>query len=98
MNERVLASFLNLKGWMQVTGGLVFGDRVLAATGQISLNSKQHTPFQSSFYSAEQQRREDWLDPFLRMVPARAPPPRCACRPASSCTRCSTRSSRTRRR
>lgn len=69
MNERVLASFLNLKGWLQVTGGIMFGEQVLAATGQVGLNSKQHTPFQSSFYRAEQQRRQDWLDPFLAMVP-----------------------------
>ncbi|HEU4420542.1 MAG TPA: hypothetical protein VFT55_16510 [Planctomycetota bacterium] len=69
MNERVLASFLNLKGWLQVTGGIMFGDQVLAATGQVGLNSKQHTPFQGKFYSAEKQRREDWLDPFLAMVP-----------------------------
>ncbi|HEX6813241.1 MAG TPA: hypothetical protein VF384_16590 [Planctomycetota bacterium] len=72
MNERVLASFLNLKGWLQVTGGILFGDQVLAATGQVGLNSKQHTPFQSSFYREEQQRREDWLDPFLAMVPDNA--------------------------
>jgi hypothetical protein len=69
MNERVLASFLNLKGWQQVTGGLLFADGVLAATGQVGLNSKQHTPFQASFYRAEQEQRSKWLDPFLRMVP-----------------------------
>ena len=72
MNERVLASFLNLKGWMQLTGGLLFKDRVLGLTGQIGLNSKQHTAFQSSFYAAEQQRRDQWLDPFLDMVPESA--------------------------
>jgi hypothetical protein len=72
MNERVLASFLNLKGWQQVTGGLMFADGVLAATGQVGLNSKQHTSFQSSFYRAEQEPREKWLDPFLRMVPESA--------------------------
>lgn len=72
MNERVLASFLNLKGWMQVTGGIMFADDVLALTGHVGLNSKQHTQFQGSFYSAEQQRREQWLDPFLRMVPETA--------------------------
>jgi hypothetical protein len=72
MNERVLASFLNLKGWMQVAGGVMFADRVLAATGQVGLNSKQHTPFQSSFYRAEQEPRERWLDPFLKMVPESA--------------------------
>lgn len=69
MNERVLASFLNLKGWMQVTGGLIFDQKSLVATGQVGLNSKQHSPFQASFYTAEQQRRQQWLDPFLRMVP-----------------------------
>jgi hypothetical protein len=69
MNERVLASFLNLKGWMQVSGAMMFGDQMLASTGQVVLNSKQHTPFQSSFYHAEKQRREEWLDPFLAMVP-----------------------------
>ncbi|MFT4515755.1 MAG: hypothetical protein ACI91B_004474, partial [Planctomycetota bacterium] len=72
MNERVLASFVNLKGWMQVTGGLLFHDGVLGATGQIGLNSRQHTGFQSSFYTAEQQSREQWLDPFLDMVPESA--------------------------
>jgi len=72
MNERVLASFLNLKGWQQVTGGLIFGPNGLTVTGQIGLNSKQHTSFQSSFYRAEQQRREEWLDPFLAMVPESA--------------------------
>ncbi len=72
MNERVLASFLNLKGWQQVTGGVIFGPRGLTATGQVGLNSKQHTSFQSSFYQAEQQRREEWLDPFLAMVPESA--------------------------
>jgi len=69
MNERVLASFLNLKGWQQITGGLMFENGFLGATGQIGLNSRQHTAFQNSFYTAEQQRREDWLDPFLSMVP-----------------------------
>src|SRR5262245_54933294 len=72
MNERVLASFLNLKGGLQVTGGMMFGDRVLAATGQVGLNSNQHTPFQRSFYKAEQQPREKWLDPFIAMVPDNA--------------------------
>ncbi|MBL9076834.1 MAG: hypothetical protein JNL08_04980 [Planctomycetes bacterium] len=72
MNERVLASFVNLKGWQQVTGGLLFGPEGLTVTGQVGLNSKQHTGFQSSFYRAEQQRREEWLDPFLAMVPESA--------------------------
>lgn len=72
MNERVMASFLNLKGWQQVTGGLIFGPDAISATGQVGLNSKQHTSFQSSFYRAEQQRRSEWLDPFLAMVPESA--------------------------
>ncbi len=72
MNERVLASFLNLKGWLQVSGAMMFSEQALSATGQVVLNSKQHTPFQSSFYKAEKQRREEWLDPFLDMVPESA--------------------------
>ena len=72
MNQRVLASFLNLKGWLQVTGGFMFEDGYLGATGQIGLNSRSHTRFQNSFYTAEQQRREQWLDPFLNMVPESA--------------------------
>jgi hypothetical protein len=72
MNERVLASFLNLKGWQRVTGALLFADETFAATGQVVLNSKQHTSFQSSFYTAESSRRETWLDPFLAMVPESA--------------------------
>ncbi|MCK5941949.1 MAG: hypothetical protein KAI24_08285, partial [Planctomycetes bacterium] len=72
MNERVLASFVNLNGWMQVTGGVMFEPGFLGATGQIGLNSKQHTAFQSSFYTAEKQRRDQWLDPFLNMVPETA--------------------------
>lgn len=72
MNERVLASFLNLKGWQLLTGGIMFDQGTLAATGQIVLNSKQHTPFQSSFYDAESKPREEWLYPFLGMVPQSA--------------------------
>ena len=72
MNERVLATFLNLKGWQQVAGGVMFANGLLAATGQIGLNSKQHTAFQSTFYKAETEPREKWLDPFLRMVPETA--------------------------
>ena len=72
MNERVLASFLNLRGWLQVTGGFMFEDGYLGATGQIGLNSRDHSPFQSDFYTTEQQRREQWLDPFLNMVPQSA--------------------------
>ena len=69
MNERVLASFLNLKGWNSVSGALLFQDRALSMLGEVVLNSNLHTPFQRSFYQAEQQARDAWLDPFLRMVP-----------------------------
>ena len=69
MNERVLASFLNLKGWNSVSGALLFQDRMLSMLGEVVLNSNLHTAFQRSFYQAEQQEREAWLDPFLRMVP-----------------------------
>ncbi|MFO1077689.1 MAG: hypothetical protein U1E73_08180 [Planctomycetota bacterium] len=72
MNERVLASFLNLKGWQLVTGGLMFSERALSATGQVVLNSKQHDAFQNSFYDAESRPRGDWLEPFLAMVPESA--------------------------
>lgn len=72
MNERVLASFLNLRGWQVLTGAFLFGKDSLVATGQVELNSKEHTSFQSSFYKAEQAPRQRWLDPFLGMVPESA--------------------------
>ena len=72
MNERVLASFLNLNGWQEIAGGLMFEDGFLGATGQIGMDSTTHTRFQSSFYTAEQDSRERWLDPFLNMVPESA--------------------------
>ena len=72
MNQRVLASFLNLKGWQQVAGALMFRPGALSFTGQVGLNSRQHTPFQTTFYRAEKQSRQQWLDPFLRMVPESA--------------------------
>ncbi|MFN6192314.1 MAG: hypothetical protein ACK5BN_00635 [Planctomycetota bacterium] len=72
MNERVLAAFLNLRGWQQISGGAMFADGAVCATGQIGLNSRQHTTFQSSFYKAEVEPREKWLDPFLAMVPESA--------------------------
>jgi len=75
MNERVLASFLNLRGWQMLTGAMIFGQDALVATGQVELNSREHTGFQSSFYKAEQAPRQKWLDPFLGMVPESA----CAC-------------------
>ncbi|MGE3172281.1 MAG: hypothetical protein AB7O97_06605 [Planctomycetota bacterium] len=70
MNERVLASFLNLRGWNSLSGALLFEPGALSVLGRIVLNSNLHTPFQSSFYRAETQtRRRDWLTPFLGMVP-----------------------------
>jgi hypothetical protein len=69
MNERVLATFLNLKGWTSVSGALAFEPGRLSMLGRIVLNSNLHTPFQGSFYRAEKQAREQWLSPFLRMVP-----------------------------
>lgn len=72
MNERVLASFLNLRGWQVLTGAFLFGKDSLVATGQVELNSKEHSAFQSSFYKAEQAPRQRWLDPFLGMVPESA--------------------------
>ncbi|MBK8101645.1 MAG: hypothetical protein IPK26_31570 [Planctomycetes bacterium] len=72
MNERVLAQFLNLKGWNSLSGALMFEDGKLSCTGEIVLNSHQHTAFQSNFFRAEGQPRKEWLDPFLRMVPVDA--------------------------
>ena len=69
MNERVLATFLNLKGWNSVTGGLAFEQGKLSAFGRVVLNSNLHTPFQASFYRAEKQSKDQWLTPFLNMVP-----------------------------
>ena len=69
MNERVMASFLNLKGWNSVSSALMFERTGLSVLGRIVLNSNLHTPFQSSFYRAEKQDKKDWLMPFLRMVP-----------------------------
>lgn len=72
MNERVLATFLNLSGWNTVSGALVFEAperQQLSLLGQVVLNSNKHTDFQSAFYRAESQPRADWLDPFLGMVP-----------------------------
>ena len=41
---------------MQVTGGLMFHDGILAATGQVGLNSRQHTAFQSKVYTPSNSR------------------------------------------
>lgn len=72
MNQRVLASFLNLKGWNSITGALMFEQGKLSTFGRVVLNSNLHTPFQTSFYRAEKQDKEQWLTPFLRMVPESA--------------------------
>lgn len=69
MNERVLASFLNLKGWNSLSGALMFEPGRLSLLGEVVLNSHMHSEFQTSFYRSEGQQREKWLDPFLRMVP-----------------------------
>ena len=72
MNERVLASFLNLKTWRFLTGALLFEEQDLTFLGDIELNQNKHTPFQSRFFRVEKQARSNWLDPFLQMVPAEA--------------------------
>jgi hypothetical protein len=69
MNERVMARFLNLKGWNSASGAVVFEPDELTTMGEVVMNSHMHSAFQSSFYRAEQQTRGEWLDPFLRMVP-----------------------------
>jgi hypothetical protein len=72
MNQRVLARFVNLKGWKYLAGALVFEGDSLTALGRVDLNRNLHTPFQAGFFKAEQQPRATWLDPFLRMVPMNA--------------------------
>lgn len=67
--ERVMASFLNLKGWNSISGALMFDDERLSFLGEVVLNSKMHTPFQADFFKTEAQARDKWLDTFLRMVP-----------------------------
>ncbi len=72
MEQRVLASFLNLKGWNSISGALMFEPERLSFTGEVVMNSHMHTAFQSQFFRSEAQAREKWLDPFLRMVPENA--------------------------
>lgn len=74
MEQRVLASFLNLKGWNSISGALVFESEPerLSFTGEVVLNSHQLNDFQQKFFKEEQQERSKWLDPFLRMVPETA--------------------------
>ena len=70
MNERLLASFLNLKSWRFLSGSLVFEPGSMTVLGRIDLNRNMHTGFQGQFFKAEAQDRRDWLLPFLTMVPA----------------------------
>lgn len=72
MNERVLAKFLNLKGWRFLTGGLIFEDKSLSLLAKIDLDHNKHTPFQRDFFKIEAQDRGQWLDPFLTLVPSDA--------------------------
>lgn len=69
MNQRVLASFVNLAGWRFASGALVFEPYSLAVLARVMLNQNEHTPFQADFFRTEAQRRQEWLDPFLTMVP-----------------------------
>src|SRR5262249_20740531 len=75
--ERVLASFINLKGWKFLAGALLFeaDPKSLSLLANVDLNRNLHTPFQAHFFQTEAQERKQWLDPFLTMVPAGA----CAC-------------------
>lgn len=69
MNDRVLASFLNLKGWNSLSGALLFEPDELSFLGEVVLNSHMHTNFQAQFFRAEQEALDKWLTKFLRMVP-----------------------------
>ena len=72
MNSRVMAAFLNLGSWLGLTGSLVFEEGSMSLLANVELNQNEHTPFQEKFFRTESQRRSDWLDPFLRMVPTDA--------------------------
>ncbi len=71
MNQRVLASFLNLGGWTRMASSFIFESEPSSLTmlGRISLNRNEHSPFQQKFFKAEAQDRDRWLLPFLQMVP-----------------------------
>jgi len=69
MNQRVLAAFVNLAGWRFASGAFVFEPDSLALVARVMLNQNEHTPFQAEFFRTEAQRRQEWLDPFLTMVP-----------------------------
>lgn len=70
--ERVLASFLNLKGWNSISGAAMFEPERLSFLGEVVLNSDTLTPFQRNFFRTEAQERSKWLDPFLNLVPENA--------------------------
>ena len=69
MNERVLASFVNLESWRFMTSSLLFEDRYLTLQSRVELNRNEHTGFQAEFFRAESAPIESWLKPFLAMVP-----------------------------
>lgn len=73
IEQRIFASFLNLRGWKHLTGGLVFedvgGQNSLTMLGDIRLDPNEHTSFQADFFRSESQQRDKWLDPFLKLVP-----------------------------
>ena len=75
MNERVMASFLNLQNWLFLTGSAIFEHGSLTLLADFEINQNLHTAFQAKFFKTEPQHRKEWLDPFLKMVPATA----CAC-------------------
>lgn len=69
MNERVLASFVNLESWRFMTSSLLFEDRYLTLQSRVELNRNKHTGFQAEFFRAEKAPIDSWLKPFLAMVP-----------------------------
>lgn len=69
MEERVLASFLNLRSWRFATGSLLFEEDAVSMLGRIELDRNKLTNFQKDFFEAESAPHEDWLRPFLGMVP-----------------------------
>src|SRR5690606_4360806 len=60
MNERVLASFLNLQGWRFLTNSILFEPDSLTLLGRIDLNRNMHTGFQAQFFKEEPQNRDRW--------------------------------------
>src|SRR5690606_33302633 len=71
LDPPVLAAFINLAGWRFASGAAVFDStsNSLALLARVMLNQNEHTPFQAEFFRTEAQRRQEWLDPFLAMVP-----------------------------